>query len=138
MSLKWNGSFRFGPTGIFGTTFKYGPIWSVQLGSFPFAKSLYLVPLFCILLTSTITKRAVPWIESWPTVSFGEPGISKIWRNRNFLLNRKRLRVDYIYGGGSGGGYNFQKQLKIGGYSFLRGSGESTIASFAFSPYEDP
>ena len=43
----------------------------------------------------------------------------KFEETRNFLLNRKRLRVDYIYGGGSDRGYDFQKQLKIGGYSFL-------------------
>ena len=63
----------------------------------------------------------------------------KFEETRNFLLNRKRLRVDYIYGGGSDRGYDFQKQLKIGGYSFLfaGGGGRGTISSFAFSPYED-
>ena len=47
----------------------------------------------------------------------------KFEETRNFLLNRKRLRVDYIYGGGSDRGYDFQKQLKIGGYSFLFAGG---------------
>jgi len=28
--IKWNGSFRFGPTGIFGTIFEGGPLWPVK------------------------------------------------------------------------------------------------------------
>ena len=27
--IKWNGPFRFGPTGIFGTSFEGGPLWPV-------------------------------------------------------------------------------------------------------------
>ena len=27
--MKWNGPFRFGPTGIFGTSFEGGPLWPV-------------------------------------------------------------------------------------------------------------
>ena len=133
-SLKWNGSFRFGPTGIFGTTFKYGPIWSVQLGSFPFAKSLYLVPLFCILLTSTITKRAVPWIGSWPTVPFGEPEISEIWRNRNFLLNRKRLWLIISTGEGPVGDTIFKSSWKLGDTLFYEGVGGVQLLLLRFHP----
>ena len=29
LDIKWNGSFWFGPTGIFGTTFESGPLWPV-------------------------------------------------------------------------------------------------------------
>ena len=43
--MKWNGPFRFGPTGIFGTSFEGGPLWLVWsfrlVGPkcrFPFAK----------------------------------------------------------------------------------------------------
>ena len=43
--IKWNGPFRFGPTGIFGTSFEGGPqwpVWSFQSVEpkcpFPFAK----------------------------------------------------------------------------------------------------
>ena len=43
--IKWNGQFRFGPTGIFGTSFDSGPLWPVwsfrsvgQKRSFPFDK----------------------------------------------------------------------------------------------------
>jgi len=43
--IKWNGPFRLGPTGIFGTSFEGGPLWSVwsfrSVGlkcSFPFDK----------------------------------------------------------------------------------------------------
>ena len=32
LNIKWNGPFRFGPTAIFGTSFKGGPLWPV--GSF--------------------------------------------------------------------------------------------------------
>ena len=58
--IKWNGPFRFGPTGIFGTSFEGGPLWPVwsfrSVGPkcpFPFAKLLFPVPLFSILLTRT-------------------------------------------------------------------------------------
>ena len=43
--IKWNGPFRFGPTGILGTSFEGGPLWPVwsfrSVGPkcrFPFAK----------------------------------------------------------------------------------------------------
>ena len=43
--IKWNGPFRFGPTGIFGTSFEGGPQWPVwsfrsvePKCPFPFAK----------------------------------------------------------------------------------------------------
>ena len=29
LEIKWRGPFRFGPTGIFGTTFEGGPLWLV-------------------------------------------------------------------------------------------------------------
>ena len=63
--VKWNGPFRFGPTGIFGTSL----VKVVHLDrSSHFGRSdrnvpFHLtVPLFCILLTRTITKRAVAWV----------------------------------------------------------------------------
>ena len=47
--IKWGGSFRFGPTGIFGTSFESGPLWPVRLSRsvgpkcpFPFDK--FIVP----------------------------------------------------------------------------------------------
>ena len=56
--IKWNGPFQFGRTGIFGTTFEGGPLISVG------RTEMSPVPLFRILLTKTITKRAVAWVGS--------------------------------------------------------------------------
>ena len=69
--IKWNGHFWFGPTGVFGPAFKvvhfdrsgyFGR--SDRNVSFHLTKLLSPVPLFCILLTRTITKRAVAWVGS--------------------------------------------------------------------------
>ena len=134
MSLRWNGSFRFGPTGIFGTTFNYGPIYSVQLGSFPFAKSLYLVPLFCILLTSTITKRAVPWFGSYSTVPFGEPEISDIWRIRNFCWIESASWLIISTGEGPVGDTIFKSNWKLGDTVFYEGVGRVQLLLLRFHP----
>ena len=56
--IKWNGPFQFGQIGIFGTTFEGGPLISVG------RTEMSPVPLFRILLTKTITKRAVAWVGS--------------------------------------------------------------------------
>ena len=92
-----------GPTGIFGISFEAGPPWLVWLFQlvgpkwpFPFDKMLSPVPLFCILLTRTITKRAVAWVGTGQpecTVPLGK------WNFRNFepefLLNGKRPRLPF-------------------------------------------
>ena len=96
---KWNGPFRFGPTGISGTSFEGGPRWSVwsfrstEMSLFNLTKLLSPVPLLCILLTRTITKRAVAWdgsVQPECTVPLGT------WNFRNFkpefLFNEKRPR----------------------------------------------
>ena len=60
--IKWKGPFRFGLTELFGTSFEGGPLWPVGrwYWNVPFLTKLSSpVPLFCILLTRTITKRAV-------------------------------------------------------------------------------
>ena len=63
--VKWNGPFRFGPTGIFGTSlvkvvhFDRSSHFGRSDRNVPFHLT---VPLFCILLTRTITKRAVAWV----------------------------------------------------------------------------
>ena len=54
--IKWNGPFRFGLTGIFGTSFEGSPLWPDQPKCpFPFDKIVPPIPLICILLTRTIT-----------------------------------------------------------------------------------
>ena len=54
--IKWNGPFRFGLTGIFGTSFEGSPLWPDQPKCpFPFDKIVPPVPLICILLTRRIT-----------------------------------------------------------------------------------
>ena len=63
--VKWNGPFRFGPTGIFGTSlvkvvhFDRSSHFGRSDRNVPFHLT---VALFCILLTRTITKRAVAWV----------------------------------------------------------------------------
>ena len=63
--VKWNGPFRFGPTEIFGTSlvkvahFDRSSHFGRSDRNVPFHLT---VPLFCILLTRTITKRAVAWV----------------------------------------------------------------------------
>ena len=63
--VKWNGPFRFGPTGIFGTSlvkvlhFDRSSHFGRSDRNVPFHLT---VPLFCILLTRTLTKRAVAWV----------------------------------------------------------------------------
>ena len=54
LEIKWKEPFQFCLTGIFGITFV--PLhWT---------KLLSPVPLFCILLTRTIIRRAVAWVGS--------------------------------------------------------------------------
>ena len=59
----------WGPTRIFGNEYccPLWPVWSFwSVGpkcTFPFDKILSPVPLFSSLLTRTITKRAVAWVE---------------------------------------------------------------------------
>ena len=67
LEIKWNGPFRFGPTRIFGNAFEAGPLWPVRLFRsvepkcpLPFDKIIVpstCVPLFCIWLARTISKR---------------------------------------------------------------------------------
>ena len=59
--IKWNGPFRFGPTGIFGTSFEGGPLWAVwsfqSVGPkcpFPFAK--IVVPSTALFYPAYKTK----------------------------------------------------------------------------------
>ena len=61
---KWNGPFRFGSTGIFGSSFEGGPLWPVwsfrSVGPkcpFPFDKIVVPSTALLTLLTRTITKR---------------------------------------------------------------------------------
>ena len=44
--IKWNGPFRFGPTGILGTSFERGPLWPVGPvePKFPFPFDKFIVP----------------------------------------------------------------------------------------------
>ena len=97
--IKWNGPFRFGPTGIFGTSFEGGPLWpvwvfrSVGLKS-PFSFDKIVVPSTALLYPAykrTITTGAVAWVGSMQpecTITLGT------WNFRNFkpkfLLNGKR------------------------------------------------
>ena len=60
--IQWNGPFRFGPTGIWGCMVHFDR--SERNVSFHLNKLLSRVPLFCILLTRTITKRALAWVGS--------------------------------------------------------------------------
>ena len=100
--IKWNGPFRFGPTGIFGTSLKvvhfdrsrhFGR--SDRNVPFHLTKLLSLVPLFCILLTRTITKRAVAWDGSVQPECTVPLGFGR-WNCRNFkpefLLDEKGPR----------------------------------------------
>ena len=71
--------------------------WSDQKVPFHLTKLLSPVPLFCILLTRTITKRIVAWVRSVQpecTVPLGT------WNFRNFkpdfLLNGKRPNFQFL------------------------------------------
>ena len=89
LEIKWNGLFRFSQTGILGTTFE-GP-------TFNLTKLLSTVPLFCILLTWTITIRAVAWIGSVQpecTVPHWARGISEIAK-RNFCWIESAFNMFY-------------------------------------------
>ena len=88
--IKWNRPFQFCPTEIFRTSFEGGPLWPVwsfrSVGPkypFPFCKLLFPVPLFCFLVTRTITKRAVAWVGSLQPESTVPLGT---WNFRNFKL----------------------------------------------------
>ena len=84
--VKWNGPFRFGPTGIFGTSlvkvvhFDRSSHFGRSDRNVPFHLT---VPLFCILLTRTITKRAVAWVavQSECTVPLRTKFLFLCWKN---------------------------------------------------------
>ena len=63
--IQWNGPLWFAPTGIWRCMVHFDR----SEGNVPFhlTKLLSPVPLFCILLTRTITKRAVAWVGSVQT-----------------------------------------------------------------------
>ena len=97
--IKWNGPFRFGPTGIFGTSFEGSPLWPVwvfrSVGlKCPFSFDKIVVPSTALLYPAykrTITTGAVAWVGSMQpecTITLGT------WNFRNFkpkfLLNGKR------------------------------------------------
>ena len=92
--IKWNGPIWFGPTGTalkvvhFDQSHYFS--WSDWNVPFHLTKLLFPVPLFCILLTRTITKCTVAWdgsVQPECTVPLGT------WNFRNFkpkfLLNGK-------------------------------------------------
>ena len=97
LGTKWNGPFRFGPTGIFegGTLW---PVRSFRLVApkcpFPFDKIVVPVSLFCIPPSSIITKSAVAWvgcIQPECTVPIIMYKIQNL--KTEFLLNGKRTRT---------------------------------------------
>ena len=102
---KWNGPFRFGPTGIVGTSFEGGlvwPVWSFRsvgpkcLFPFNLTKLSSTAPLCCILLTRTITKRAVVWVRPVQPECTAPLGTWNFWNFKpEFSLNGKcpSLRV---------------------------------------------
>ena len=94
--IKWKGSFWFGPTRIFGTSFEGGPLWLVWSfwpdRNVPFhsTKLLFPVALFYILLTRTITKCAVAWVGSVQTECTMPLGMWNVQSFKlEFLLNGK-------------------------------------------------
>ena len=98
-NFKWIGPFQFHLTGIFGTCFEGGTLSSVRLSRsagrnvpFHLAKFSFPVPLFCILLTATITKRAVAWVGSVQPECPAEGTVPlSTWNFKpEFLLNGKR------------------------------------------------
>ena len=118
--VKWNGPFRFGPTGIFGTSlvkvvhFDRSSHFGRSDRNVPFHLT---VPLFCILLTRTITKRAVAWVavQSECPVPL---------RTRNFRNFKPELPG--VWGGG-GGGWGW---VLVGG-----GGGGGGVLGIAFAGY---
>ena len=58
--IKWNGPFRFGPTGILGTSFEGGPLWPVGPvePKFPFAFDKFVVPSTSLLYPAFKDKMA--------------------------------------------------------------------------------
>ena len=97
LEIKWNGPFRFVPTGIFWIT-NFGQ--SDRNVPFHLTKLMCPVPLFCFLLTRTITKRAVAWVGSLQP-EYNAPfewarGTFEI-SNWKILLNGKRPWFITIY-----------------------------------------
>ena len=86
--IKWNGPFRFGPTGIFGTSFKGGPLWLVW--SFWSVGPKYPFPFDKIVVSRTALETRGGYVKLEYTVPWGT------WNFRNFkpefLLNGKRPR----------------------------------------------
>ena len=134
MSLKWNGSFRFGPTGIFGTTFKYGPIWSVQLSSFPFAKSF--VPSTALLYPAYKYDNQTLGTLIWVVIycSFRGTWNFRHLKNAEFLLNRKRLWLIIPTGEGPVGDTIFKSSWKLGDTVFYEGVGRVQLLLLRFHP----
>ena len=96
VGTQWNGPFQFGPPRYSGPALKVVLFdwsghfsWLDQSVPFHLKKLLPPVPLFCILLTRTITKCAVAWVRSvqptWPW-NFGN-------FKSDFLLNGKHPRI---------------------------------------------
>ena len=50
--IKWDGPFRFGPTGIFMTSFEGGPLWTVKLSRM----SLYISQNCCPQYRSFVSR----------------------------------------------------------------------------------
>ena len=55
--IKWNGPFRFGPTGILGTSFEGGPLWPVE-PKFPFPFEKFVVSSISLLHPAFKDKMA--------------------------------------------------------------------------------
>ena len=100
--------------------------WSNLIGPTGFLSICQIVvpwvPLFCILLTSTITKRAVPlnWVVRYR--SFGQVEFRKFQETGIFVAYKAPL-INYIYGGGWGiqfskGVENWRVQFSLGKYNF--------------------
>ena len=94
LEMKWKGLLRLSVIGTqFGTTFV----------PFNLTNLLSPVPLFCILLTRTITKRAVAWVRSVQlecTVPWTPLGMEfPIFRDKPaFLLNGKHPMHNLLFG----------------------------------------
>ena len=92
LEIKSNGPFRFGPTGIFGTTAPLKVVhfdWSGHFGrSDRIWHNCYPQYHSCILLTRTITKRAVAcvgYVQPEYTVPLGTWNFGNL--KLEFLLN---------------------------------------------------
>ena len=120
--IKWNGPFRFGLTGIFGTSFEGGPLWPLwsfrSVGPkcpFPFAKivvpsTALFYPAYKGSHTSPSVKRRSrrnffrwwnpTWPESpsccWPKISFVWARRLTNWTNRSRNVFNLLLTKEYV------------------------------------------